>query len=744
MELHRIFNNELAAALEKASAEERTALLHRELDEAMDAQPPYIRDFTPSPVTDEGLWMATELAEGRIPLADGTSVECPPSFPWYGGGVESKETGVKPGICVNRIAFSGNMVRSWRKTGDMKYLQALHDLIMDYFSRYWIDSTELPEGENWLCTAVRGGDFCWDRWGGVVAGIQVRECRSLFTGDELIQLFAGLTNQFTGLIPKLSLGSNWRVHQLAGLLTSGMAYPFLRESALWRQLAVTSLNEEFEIQFRSDGSHEENCYHYGAGTWSVFTHFYAIGREAPELGIDFSREKMRKSASIYIGATTPWGGEPAWGDNYGSREAEQLKKENAPFLNDSPKRWNPMVLRAAERLKACGDFAEVDFVHGGSAPEWTSRHHPVVGYLVSRDGWENESLYSSIHMGYYDGCHTHYSLLGLEISAYGREFVVDPGVSALMGRPSNANLQRTRGHSTMTVDDLDQNSHVPAVVSRLHMGEKYDFTVGVYRGGWTVDNPYGAGCTSAGRYTQAFSGEHFRHLLFVKGGAEATDPGYWVLVDALTTHGGHEAQTRLQFLPGTLSPLAGGGYATQYAASNMALLPLNWDGWEHQIHEGETDPIEGWVAGSSLGEHPAPVYKATRPTANGTPNWHGTLLFPYREADAPEVSITAMEVGNCGFGYRVESEAWTDYIFMSNSWYPVPFTMDGVECDSACLHLRLMDGKPVRGFTCEGTYLTVDGQEVFNRPGSMLSREFSFENGALTECREQNPRVQMR
>src|SRR5690606_3019983 len=133
-------------------------------------------------------------------------------------------------------------------------------------------------------------------------------------------------------------------------------------------------------------------------------------------------------------------------------------------------------------------------------------------------------------------------------------------------------------------------------------------------------NPYGPGCTSAGQFDNCFSGTHFRHFLFVKG-------GYWIVLDALAVRPGHVTETRFQFMPNPMKALPGGGYCTGWDQSNLALLPLHWDGWEHTIVQGQDDPIEGWLPAPGGDFIPAPVYKAVCSTDRGL-LWHGTLLLP--------------------------------------------------------------------------------------------------------------------
>ncbi|MHC4887445.1 MAG: heparinase II/III domain-containing protein, partial [Planctomycetota bacterium] len=516
------------------------------------------------------------------------------------------------------------------------------------------------------------------------------------------------------------------------------AYPFLRDAAFWQTVAVNGLNEEFDIQFREDGSHEELSIHYGTGTWIVFVHYYVLSQLRPDLGLDMPPVKMERIAEYYLSATKPFGLSAAMGD-VGTLRSEAMRDPAGKPTLETPV-WDHNMMDASTILARDTDSAVARYILGkGEAPTWTSRYNGVSGYTFLRDGWEMDALWAGLNLGYYANCHCHHSLLGLEVAAYGREFVIDPANGGYAAMAVNANLARTRAHSTLSVDGLDQQTDSPVKLSRLFLGERTDLAVGVYKGGYVEGNRFGPACNRTGTYSHAFWGNHFRHLLFIKGSGSGGNEGYWVLFDALSTEAGHTAETRLAMLPNNIRPLEGGGYATGYSESNMAFLPLQWAGWEGGIVQGEEDPFEGWLPAGAGRFVPAPVYKATMPT-DKSPCWHGTLLFPYREAEMPEVNVTAMETGGAGFAYRFETESWTDYVFLSNSWMPQTVTLDDIETDTVCLHLRFEDGRATRGFACEGSFLRVGESVLFDAPGTMLAREFSIGEDGKVTTDTQNPR----
>jgi hypothetical protein len=726
----RLFTPEFAGALLRAEPAGRERLLKQRIQQRFDILPAIVQAGRRRVADDAELRVARELCEFRMPLMDGTSIPMGLPYEWYYGVNDGHLGGEAPAYIVPRIAFSGALAWAFQRTGEPVFALALRAYIMDYVSRYWVDTTVLPEQDNWLCTSCRGGTWYCQRFGGIYAALSQPDILAVFSFDDLLEVFRAIDNMMTGLIPNLALGSNWRVHELSNIFTQGYCYPFLAHSAEWLELAAASLNEEFDVQFHDDGSHEELCIEYGTGTWWVFARYFALAAQAPDTGLRFDADKMRRCLEYYLSARKPFGLMATIGDAYCSRSAAMLDPVSHPHPPEQPPIWEGLLREGAECLSASGTVAEAEFIlHGAPEPAWQTRFHANSGYMFMRDGWQTDSLYADLNMGYYANCHCHYGLMGLEVAGYGREFIVDPGCSALDPRPINANFARTRAHSTLCVDGLDQQVAVPVQVSRLFTGARYDFAVGVYKGGYTQDNPYGPGCTSAGRFDSAFSGTHFRHVLFVKG-------SYWVVFDALATRPGHTAETRFQFMPNAMQVLPDGGYCTGWPESNLALLPLHWEGWNHEILQGQDDPIEGWLPAADGGFVPAPVYKATCPT-DRAPLWHGSLLFPYREATMPAVRITPMATGGAGFGYRIETGDVTDYLFLSNSWMSRDLVMDEIRTNAPLLHLRFKAGRMVQGCACEGTTLTVAGRTIFHAPGTMLAREF---NGSVTSMQPRKPR----
>ncbi len=734
--LPEIFVSELQTALASADAAGRTRLLKEALRRSFADLPPIVdelrnSDLSVSPAT--ALAYAEHLVARRLPLVDGTARDWAEPCNWYCERGESSAE-KSPVLMPQRMAFLGSLVSAYRHTGEDRYARAAHDYIMDYVARYWSEPRAVPSLDNWLDVGIRIGHW-WHMHlhGGLYTALREWHEHPLFSGDDLAAILRAVTHMTNALLPEMALGSNWRIHQLSGVFTQGLCYPFMRDAVTWLQTGVNGLNEEFQMQFLADGSHEELSVGYGAGVWSVFVRFFALSREKPELGLRIEPAVIERIQEYYLGSKKPFGKSAGMGDVWAIRNDAELRRDSSPstrlgedgsVMSD---RWAELRENAELTGRYIASPSSTFILDGAPEPDWTTRFNRSSGYLYMRNGWKSDSLYMSVNLGYYANCHCHYSLLGIEAAGFGREFIVDPGNSDYSGRPINANFRRTRAHSTMTVDGLNQSAHSPVAVSRLIIGDHYDFAVGAYRGGYLNGSPFNS-------WEGGLSASHFRHVLFVKD-------DYWIVLDAMTTHPGHSIETRFQLMPTVVRPLPGGGYRTGYAEGNLALIPLAWEGWEYGIHEGEENPIEGWLPAQGHRFVPAPVYKAVK-QASGEADWHGTLLFPYRGSEPPRIELRKSDLGAIGFGFEIETDEWRDVVFISNSWFPRPYRIGAVESDAPLCHQRLVKGNPVRGCACEGNYLRIGDAAVFSAPGSLLAREFEY--GKTIKTKTTQPRYKNR
>jgi hypothetical protein len=246
------------------------------------------------------------------------------------------------------------------------------------------------------------------------------------------------------------------------------------------------------------------------------------------------------------------------------------------------------LLAAAASVFRRPDIAYI-LTHGrqGTAPAVTSVALRDSGVFIMRDSWAADANYAAIDAGPFGSSYQHEDKLGLELAAFGRTVLVDPGRYLLSSSdPIVHYLSTTRAHSTVMIDDSGQE-RVRRAESRVPSGNSPNAWVS------TDAFDYFAGGYVEG-YARARGVRHFRRILFVKDGRQP----YWVISDRVLGEGSHTISARWQFVPGALDrrePLA---FATQAPRGNLAVCPPEQAAgeWTAEVLTGSREPMGGWVS----------------------------------------------------------------------------------------------------------------------------------------------------
>lgn len=152
----------------------------------------------------------------------------------------------------------------------------------------------------------------------------------------------------------------------------------------------------------------------------------------------------------------------------------------------------------------------------GSPPRGTFRLFQDGGFAFMRSDWGTtpteyrNSKFLALTYGSNAPWHAHYDILGIEIYAYGRTLVKDPGRYTYSNDQGwRDHFKDTSAHNTVTVDGRNQRDQARGYVTGTE----------------------GAGFAYLDGYHDAYDGiRHRRKILFVR-------PGYWVISDLLTGEG---------------------------------------------------------------------------------------------------------------------------------------------------------------------------------------------------------------
>jgi hypothetical protein len=409
-------------------------------------------------------------------------------------------------------------------------------------------------------------------------------------------------------------GSNWGAMEANGLLHIGCMLPEFTEAATWRDTALRRLHSELDNQVYPDGAQMELTPGYHGVTLSNLLGAVEVARRCSvQLPADFET-KLERMFDYYACIADPAGRTPPLNDSGAGGIGGWLQKGLAVFPERAD--WRYLLTDGKE----------------GTPPPYTSVRLPYAGWHMMRSGWDKDACYLMMDAGPFGTGHQHEDKLSILVHAFGRPLIVEPGTYSYDRSQWREYVLSTRGHNTVMVDGLDQRhrSHPESFKS----AKPVDTT-------WVTTDSFDFAAAS---YTLGYGREenvpvdHRRSILFAK-------PRLWLVVDEL--HAKDDKPHKYESLfhldaPSASADNATGVVVTQHpAGANLALIPVQFDGWQVDLVEGQEKPVvQGWLP---TGKHnvlrpvPTAVYHRT---ASGEARI-AYLLAPLREGE-PIPSVTVL------------------------------------------------------------------------------------------------------
>ena len=535
---------------------------------------------------------------------------------WSGGHVHHQEWTAQ----LNRFFWLQHVGVVYRETGDEELPAIARKIIEDWIDQHDLDpGSPLPLGDNTLNLSIRLGQFGRSGWWGTLPDL----ADSPHYDEEFVrEMLASTREQLDYLSENLTPVGNWRISQLNCLLFCSLVLPDMDD---FRPLAVRHLNEAFHRQIEEDGSHEEHTPSYHGWMCRLFTILWHLSRTRPDLGLQLDSERVVRMWDYALCSKTPDGGScalhdsSAWEPGEGTARLEDKRKE---------------VLREAE----------IDLSPDMGPEKNPSRWFPDAGQLFLRDGWNADATFLTFDATRWGMSHCHLSRLGVGLYSGGRMLLCDPGIfSYEMSDPFAAYGKSTPAHNTVNVRGMNQSEANPDTY-RVHLGETAAIIGSRYEGGYW-----------SGRYTwgwkegkgEGIFGAHDRILLWL--------PGRCALVfDVIYSDGdGEQYAAHWQCPPGPLSLDRERLRAwTDSGDSNVMVQCLQNSGEvDISVHEGERDPLLGWLPQGRGGRDylPAPLV-AMEGRASTPGDELVTLLLPFQGEGRPDVEIEILP--------RRPGEAW--------------------------------------------------------------------------------------
>lgn len=366
---------------------------------------------------------------------------------------------------VNRFGHAITLARAFAVTGDESYAEAFFSQVAE-----WMQQNPYGRGANWHCAmeaALRAINL--------LAAFDIFRHSERSSKEQLGTILQLLDQHGKFILDNNEFSyvatSNHYLSNAIGLFWIGTMLPELQNAAEWQAFGLSEMLREMDKQVLPDGADFESSTGYHRFVTEMFLLSFLL---AQKNGVDIPQKywgKLQTMLEYLHGITRTDGRIPLIGDADGSQIIPIVKRyaDDAAYLlalgavvldNHEFKSFASLT---PEVLWSCGENG-ADKFNSLAAPAGgtTSAGFPNAGSYVMRSG----DLY--LHFNANDcgvngrGSHAHNDALSIEVSAFGRPFIVDPGNYAYnLDRTARHKFRSTAYHSTVSVDAAEQNSIAP-------------------------------------------------------------------------------------------------------------------------------------------------------------------------------------------------------------------------------------------------------------------------------------------
>jgi len=587
-------------------------------------------------------------------------------------------------IMLHKAYYLVGLMKRFNKTNDKAYLQKWIEL-----TDSWINQVNNP---GFIATDVTGRRI--QNWIYSFYFLIDGHSKATIDNDFLLRFFASLETQVDHLINHLAPARNHRTLELYAVFLAAVVFPEFKKADNWLSFSLHALADNAQTDILADGVHCElsTFYHH-----IVLKNLLAIKRLAilnhmtmPERFDAAVRRALNFSMHIH-------------------RPDGQI-----PSLSDGDSGCFYELLQQGYEFYGGESLAFV-FSQGktGTAPEITAREFSDSGYYILRSHWnhEKESFQDARYL-VFDcgplgaGNHGHLDLLNIEIYAYGRSLIVDPG-RYIYDESGNLNwrvlFRSTRYHNTVEVNGKNQTKY------------RYNERKGKYKILGIHAKPELIGFTKKNHYSllhgkalsQEYSAIHERKIFFING-------EYWLISDCL-----QDKQPNQYALRFHLSPLAENQTDIQ---QNEQISSVHSPGlllMQSKVHQTTVSAEPGFISKLYGKKQQAPIITFSRQLDNTV---FDTIVFPYKH-DCPilvwetfDSQITQQTINpelTSAFCLNIKTQTGIikDLFFIAHDGQPRQWCYESFICNGHFCYIRLdAEGKPVNFFTGPDSFIQLTGQ----------------------------------
>jgi hypothetical protein len=596
-------------------------------------------------------------------------------------------------MVMRRFHMLWPLMSGYRATRDERYVQAARRYIAAFLR-------DEPAGPGWS-PGPRDGDTQYDiRVGAWLKALGEFRASPAFDTAFMGRMIEALQGNLRYLADHVRPDRNIRILHGKTLLLSGLRLEMLPGADAWRTQGLAILNDAVRRQIMPDGSHMEATPGYHEVIMKDIRELWGLARGMPDIGLRVPTERVAKMADYLLEATRPDGIVISLHDSRYSPEPGQ----EAP----------PRDVRTAIRQKA----GLPDALPPACAA------FPDAGQAFLRDDWTAQSAYLTFDAAPRRSYHWHPCRNSVTLFAHGRALLVDPGYPfETSSFPRYGH--RTEHHNTVNFNGWNQGTS-PAGFRMATTGG-YALVEGLYGGGYWKGGGHGHG--------EGLFGEHHRMLLWVRH-------RFGVILDHVHHTGGEgrkpDIESCWQFAGGPVAcdPASRRVFTCHPGGNLLMAFPVTLPGSVFSLHEGERDPMRGWLPTDwGLRCIPAPLLRVTAPAVDP---WNGdmaTLLIPYPGAQPPGLAMagdapdTAPDTRRAGYIRIQAADGSADLLVWTRRLAHAIERQHGICTDASLVHLRCDPvGVVTGGLLVDGTGCEYEGRDMTGRL-TRMDRLETGENG---------------
>ncbi|RME57492.1 hypothetical protein D6779_08585 [Candidatus Parcubacteria bacterium] len=363
-------------------------------------------------------------------------------------------------------------------TSDEKYAREFAAQVAD-----WIAHNPPRQGVNWVCTmdvAIRAVNWLW--------GYAFFQDSPSLSDDFRLDFLKSLLIHGRHIVANLeyseTLTSNHYLSNIVGLVYLGILLPEFKEAEKWRSFGLQELEKEMLKQVYPDGVDFEASTAYHRLVTEMFLSATLLARLNGHTFSPAYMARLERMLEFILHLTKPDGTVPLFGDNDNGR-LHRLK-----VWDDPPREWRDFryLLAVAAPLfnrpdfaRAAGDqWAEAVWFWGTTVHDWRVQADAAPPELPHSAVFPQAGIYILRHNDFYlavdagpngqndNGGHAHNDVLSFELSAFGRDWIVDPGTYVYTADYAARNRFRaTAAHNTVMVDGQEQNRFDERLLFRM-------------------------------------------------------------------------------------------------------------------------------------------------------------------------------------------------------------------------------------------------------------------------------------